>query len=71
VTYVVNQDKLPLTIELFNALGERIRVIAKQVPHDLGEHYLPIGVKNLPSGMYVVRITSPTSVESGTFVIQN
>jgi len=70
VTYKVNEDKIPLTIEIYNALGERIRTIEKDVPHASGEYTLPLGMNNLPSGMYVLRITSPTSVESGEFIIQ-
>ncbi len=70
VTYEVMGAKVPLTIELFNALGDRIRIVEKGVPHEIGQYNLPIGAKNLPSGMYVIRITSPTSVESSQFVIQ-
>lgn len=70
VTYEVKQAKVPLTIELYNALGEKIRTVEKAVPHEIGEYNLPLGVKNLPSGMYVIRITSPGSVESSSFVIQ-
>jgi hypothetical protein len=70
VTYLVNENKVPLTIELYNALGERIRIVEKDVPHTVGEFNLPLGVSTLPSGLYVLRITSPTSVESGQFVIQ-
>ena len=70
VTYEVKQAKVPLTIELYNALGERIRLMEKDVPHEIGEYNMPFGVKNLPSGMYILRITSPTSVESSSFVIQ-
>jgi len=70
VTYDVKENNVSLTIELFNALGERIRLVEKDQPHELGQYNLPIGVKNLPSGVYVLRITSPTNVESSQFVIQ-
>ena len=70
VTYDVKENNVPLTIELFNALGERIRLVEKDQPHELGQYNLPIGVKNLPSGVYVLRITSPTNVESSQFVVQ-
>ena len=70
VTYEVRKAKVPLTIELYNALGEHVRTVEKDVPHEVGQYSLPLGVKNLPSGMYVLRITTPTSVESSQFVIQ-
>jgi hypothetical protein len=70
VTYAVNVDKLPITIELFNALGERIRTIATNVVQAVGEHSIPIGVRDLPNGLYILRITSPDDVESGQFLIQ-
>jgi len=69
ITYAVNVDKLPITIELFNAPGERIRTIAKNVPQAIGERSIPIGIRDLPNGMYVIRITSADDVESGQFLI--
>ncbi|MDP4231669.1 MAG: T9SS type A sorting domain-containing protein, partial [Bacteroidota bacterium] len=69
-TYEVKGSKVPVTIELFNALGDRIRVIEKDVLHESGQYELPVGLKNMPSGLYILRITTPTSVESGQFVIQ-
>ncbi len=70
VTYDVKVAKIPLTIELYDALGERIRIIEKNVPHEVGQYILPLGVKSLPSGMYVLRITTPNSIESHDFIIQ-
>lgn len=70
LTYSLNRDDQPITIELFNALGEKVRTIAKGGTQKLGEHQLPLGIKNLTSGLYVLRITAPGYVESKQFVIQ-
>ena len=70
LTYQVRQDNTPLTIEMFNALGEKVRTIERSDSHKKGEFNLPIGVRHMPTGLYVIRITTPSSVVSETFLIQ-
>jgi len=70
ISYNVNVDNLPITIELYNALGEKVRTIARSITQNKGEYDLPFGVSNMSSGLYILRITSPGYVESSQFLIQ-
>jgi len=70
LTYDVNIDNTPVTIELYNALGEHIRTVGKNVIQKKGEYNFPFGVKNMTSGLYILRIITPSSEESSEFVIQ-
>lgn len=69
VLYDVNIDELPVTIELFNALGAKVRTIQTNSVLRKGSHKASFDTKGIPTGTYTLRVTSPESSQTETFVI--
>jgi hypothetical protein len=70
VIYDVNATELPVTIELYNLLGSKIRTIQTQEVVRQGSHKASFDTKGIPAGTYTLRVTSPVSSQSETFVIE-
>jgi len=68
--YSINRSDLPVKVELFNVLGDRIRTLQNKSSQLAGDYRLPIGTLGLPSGSYIVRLTTPISSESANFILQ-
>jgi len=69
VLYDVNIDELPVTIELFNALGAKVRTIQTNSVLRKGSHKASFDTKGIPTGTYTLRVTSPESSQTETFII--
>ncbi|HEY6171636.1 MAG TPA: T9SS type A sorting domain-containing protein [Candidatus Kapabacteria bacterium] len=69
VLYDVNIDELPVTIELFNALGAKVRTIQTNSVLRKGTYKASFDTKGIPTGTYTLRVTSPESSQTETFVI--
>jgi hypothetical protein len=68
--YGINRADLPVRVEIYNVLGERVRVIKNTASQPTGEYKLPIGTRGLTSGTYTVRLVTPISAESANFILQ-
>ncbi len=69
VLYDVNIDELPVTIELYNVLGAKVRTIQTNSVLRKGAHKASFDTKGIPAGTYTLRVTSPESSQTETFVI--
>ncbi len=58
-----------VTAEVFNAIGQRVAVLADGVPHASGEHRLTWSTAGAASGVYVVRVTAGTERASASVVV--
>src|SRR6185369_152197 len=48
--YSINRSDLPVKVEIYNVLGEKIRTVMNFGSQASGDYKLPIGVSSLPSG---------------------
>lgn len=55
----------PVRIEVFDILGRSIRVLADGL-YSAGTHSLEFDARDLPSGLYVYRLSTPNAVQSRT-----
>lgn len=69
VIYDVNVDELPVTIELFNVLGANVKTIQTTSRLRKGTHKASFDTQGIPAGTYTLRITSPESSQTETFII--
>ncbi|WP_420456904.1 Ig-like domain-containing protein [Rubrivirga sp.] len=58
-----------VTAEVFNAIGQRVAVLADGVPRAAGEHRLTWPTAGAASGVYVVRVTAGTERASASVVV--
>ncbi|MDP4236371.1 MAG: T9SS type A sorting domain-containing protein [Bacteroidota bacterium] len=68
--YSVNRNDVPIKVEIFNVLGERVRTIKNSMGQAVGNYKLPVGTIGMQSGTYTVRLTTPSSSETVNFIIQ-
>jgi hypothetical protein len=64
LTYDVGANDLPVTIEVFDVLGQSVQTVMNAKPHQLGRHFETIDASTLPSGTYTVRIVGGGRVTS-------
>lgn len=55
-------------VEVFDALGRRVALLA-DAPFAAGEHRLGFDARGLASGVYLLRITTPTGTDSRTITL--
>ena len=53
----------PVTVKLYDLTGREVRLLADQV-YSAGEHVLSIDGEHLPSGLYFIRATTPSFVQT-------
>ncbi len=70
LVYSVNRSDLPVRVEIFNVLGEKVRTVKNTLSQPKGDYKLPVGIMGLPSGTYTLRLTTPVSSETANFIIQ-
>jgi hypothetical protein len=58
VRFDVNVQDAPVTIEVYNMLGQIVETVIKDVPYAVGSYVRKIDLADLPSGTYHVRLTS-------------
>ncbi|MGB3544902.1 T9SS type A sorting domain-containing protein, partial [Rubrivirga sp.] len=66
---VVLPEPAVVTAEVFNAVGQRVAVLARGEARAAGEHRLDWSVSDLASGVYVVRVTAGAEQATSTFVV--
>jgi hypothetical protein len=59
MNYDVEESGTPVTIEVFNALGQNVQTIMEGQTHEKGRYTTTVDAMHLPSGMYTIRIVSP------------
>src|SRR5207245_2138517 len=70
VEYDVGQSGLPVTIEVYDLLGQKSLIVMERMTHMAGTHTAKFDTSNLPSGSYVVRVSSLGGSQSRRFVVQ-
>jgi hypothetical protein len=59
VDFFVEQDGVPVTMQIYNALGEAVQTVLKDEPRAKGGYRVAIDASQLPSGLYTIFISSP------------
>lgn len=68
--YTVNVPLAPVTIELFDVKGEKVRTLKSGSFSSKGDHSLLIATGGLAAGSYTVRLSSTGAAETTGFVIE-
>jgi len=55
----VEEYGTPVTIEVFNALGQKMSSLMENEVHDKGSYFTTVDGSEFPSGMYTIRIATP------------
>ncbi|HZK76609.1 MAG TPA: choice-of-anchor D domain-containing protein, partial [Candidatus Kapabacteria bacterium] len=70
VTFTVHLDGVPLTMEVYNILGQREFTAMTGQPVPAGNQTESFQTALLPAGQYVLRATDGTTVQSVPFVVE-
>ena len=70
VAYSVRLDGVPLTMDVFDVLGQGHLTLMQNNPILSGQHTAILQTESLPAGSYVLRVTDGTTVQSVPFVVQ-
>ncbi|MEI8135264.1 MAG: choice-of-anchor D domain-containing protein, partial [bacterium] len=57
--YQLNRADVPVKVEIYNVLGELVRTVKNTAGQPVGDYKLPIGVQDLQTGSYIVRLITP------------
>jgi hypothetical protein len=66
----IAQDGIPVTVELYNVLGQSVRMFTQGVAMPSGVQSMDLDVSGLPSGTYSVHVTTPGQTSSHMLLIQ-
>lgn len=69
VEFVINQMAVPVTIEVFNALGQNVQTIMKNEILDKGAFERDFDASELSSGLYTIRFSTPGSEVSKSILV--
>ena len=58
IGFLVYKNNTPVTIEVFNALGDKVQTLMKNEVHAKGGYEVDLDATNLPSGLYTVFIST-------------
>ncbi len=58
-----------VTVEVYNAIGQRVAVLADARPMAAGEQSVPLGTQGLPAGVYVVRVQAGADADARKLVV--
>jgi hypothetical protein len=61
ITYEVHENNVPITIEVYDMLGNRVQTIFKDIPHEIGVWRATMDASTLPSGVYMLRFATPNA----------
>lgn len=67
--YQVNQSNLPITIEVYNLLGEKVRTLVNGSIQAKGDYRIEIPTEGLESGTYSIRLAVPGRTETSQFIL--
>ncbi len=59
VNFTVDQDATPVTLRVYNALGEPVQTVLKDATYEKGSHMTWFDASCLPSGLYTIYLTAP------------
>lgn len=63
------QEALPLTVEVFSTLGQRVRMRQYSAGEAARMEAIEIDAQGLPSGLYILRLQAPAFTTTETFVV--
>lgn len=66
----IAEDGVPLTVELYNVVGEQLRIFANGQAMAAGHQKMDLNLTGLPEGAYTVRVAAPGQVGSQMILIQ-
>ncbi|HET6400395.1 MAG TPA: choice-of-anchor D domain-containing protein [Candidatus Kapabacteria bacterium] len=66
----IREDGVPMTIELYNALGQLVRSYGHGAPMPAGLQGMDLDLSGVPSGAYSLRILTPDYTVARTLVVQ-
>jgi hypothetical protein len=66
----VHLSGVPLTMEVYNILGQKEQIIMEEQPVEAGDQTATFETSRLQSGQYVLRVSDGTTVQSVPFVVQ-
>ncbi len=69
LVYRLGENNTPISIDLFDVLGNKVQTIQSTTTMVAGEHSKLINTKSLAPGTYTVRISSPNSDVTTSFVL--
>ena len=69
VDYIMNVDA-PIGIDLYNAFGQKLRVLIPVQNQNAGSYSIQVSVSDLNAGTYIVRLTSGNQSESKQLIIK-
>ncbi|MDP4200445.1 MAG: choice-of-anchor D domain-containing protein [Bacteroidota bacterium] len=69
IEYGTDGDGMPVTIELYDLLGRRVSTILRNPSMAAGDHIATFDGSQLPSGTYIVRLSSGRFVHSSTLIV--
>jgi len=69
LNYNVFAAGTPITIELYNMLGEKVQTIMKDRVHAIGGYAQQLSAEGLSSGTYMIKVSSPTSIKTQSIVL--
>ncbi|HEX5315493.1 MAG TPA: T9SS type A sorting domain-containing protein, partial [Candidatus Kapabacteria bacterium] len=61
---------VPLTMEIYNILGQKVETVMDGEAVAEGDHSMTIETTRLPAGQYILRLSDGTTVDSRPFVVQ-
>jgi hypothetical protein len=69
VNYQVNVESTPVTIEVFNSLGQKVATVAKDEVQQKGLYLREIDASSFAGGIYTLRISTPNSASMRSIVV--
>jgi len=69
IRFDVNVQNAPVTIEVYNMLGQNVMTVIKDNPYSIGSYVRKIDLSDLPSGTYQVRLTSQGWTEGKVMIV--
>jgi hypothetical protein len=70
IRYNVHLSGVPLMMEIYNILGQKVETIMDGEAVAEGDHSMTIETTRLPAGQYILRLSDGTTVDSRPFVVQ-
>ncbi|HET6399816.1 MAG TPA: choice-of-anchor D domain-containing protein [Candidatus Kapabacteria bacterium] len=59
IHYTVAQDGVPVTMQVFNALGQPVATLIKNEPQAKGSYQATLDASMFPSGLYTIYVSTP------------
>ena len=67
----VRKDGMPMTIELYNVLGQKVRTFTTEQFMHAGARQMDLDLTGIAAGSYSLRVTTPETTKSAMLLIQH